>query len=104
MNELYEVLTPPEIEYLCAKTFTKKEILKMQWEIFETLDYDFHILTSNPFLFYYSAMMDFSEREYTMCSYIYKCALQDASMHKFTQSLMSFVTIYIVDSISLRRP
>lgn len=103
MNEIHDILTPSEIEHLCAGAFTQKEILKMEWNVFQTLDFDIHIRYTNPFLFYYAAMLNMNDEEYAMCSFLYKLSLLDHKIYKFTPALISFVCIYIVDRIIQNR-
>jgi hypothetical protein len=103
MNEIHDILTVSEIVHLCAGAFTHKEILRMEWNVFQTLDFDIHIRYTNPFLFYYAAMLDMKDEEYAMCSFLYKLALMDHQIYKFTPSLISFVCVYIVDRIIHKR-
>ena len=85
--------------YVCDKTFTKEEILKMEGTILQILDFNILSVSSLNFLARFSKLANLDEKNYMLSRYLIEMALLDYKMLKYSQSLIASAAIYLVNKI-----
>ena len=78
------------------KAYTKEEILNMEDEVLKQLEFNIVFPTSNDFYNILSKLFNFDKRQYFLGKYFIEMALIDYNMLKYSGSVISAASIYLV--------
>lgn len=101
----YEEIFPPEIQelvYITDKAYTKKDILEMESDIIETLDYQFCVPTTHTFLCRFLKAAHADRTMVQLCCYLVERSLQEYSLVKFLPSQIAAAAVLIA-RVSMHR-
>lgn len=99
----YEEIYAPEIRdfvYITDKAYTKEEILQMENEILQTLNFNITVPSSMRYLEVYNYYLKLDESSFMFCRYLLELFLVDYKMLKYNPSLVASSTIYITLKIT----
>eukprot|EP01121_Diplochlamys_sp_Union-15-3_P005588 TRINITY_DN15918_c0_g1_i1.p1 TRINITY_DN15918_c0_g1~~TRINITY_DN15918_c0_g1_i1.p1 ORF type:complete len:237 (-),score=27.28 TRINITY_DN15918_c0_g1_i1:4-714(-) len=94
----YEEIYPPEINdfiYISDKAFTRDNILSMEIDILNTLQFNLTPVTPLHFLRRLSKAAKSDMKAHTLCKYIIEITLLDVKMLKFPPSKIAAAALYI---------
>lgn len=101
----YEEIYPPEIRelvFITDKAYNKQEILEMESDIIQTLDYKFTVPTIHTFLCRYLKAAHADRSMVQLCCYLTERSLQEYGMIKYLPSEIA-ATAVLIARISLKR-
>lgn len=103
----YEEIYPPEFRdlvYITDRAYNKQEILEMESEIVNTLQYQFTIPTVHSFLCRYLKSAHADRAMVQLACYLAERCLQEHSMIKFLPSTIAATAVYIARKSLSRHP
>lgn len=95
----YEEIGFPHISYFVeftAKTYTKTEILEMESDILNILNFELNLPSSINFYEILSLIYEFNKEEYKQGSFLLELYLLDATCNKYLQSHIALSVSYIL--------
>lgn len=98
-EEVYSVPHIKDLVYVCDKAYTKEEILEMEGNILQTLDFNLISVSPLKFLDHYGKLAQLEERNMMLSKYLVEMALLDFKMLKYTPSMIVCSSIYLVHKI-----
>lgn len=99
-EEVYGVPHIKDLVYVCDKAYTKEEILQMEGQILEALNFNLVTVSPLQFLEYYGQKLArLDEKNYNLCNYLVEMALLEYKMLKYTPSIIACAAIYLVHKI-----
>lgn len=101
----YEEIYPPELkdlEFITDRAYTVKEILNMECEVCNALEYNLTVPTVHTFLCRYLKAAHADRTMVQMACYLAERSLQEYSMQKFLPSVIAATAIH-ASRMSLRR-
>ena len=99
----YEEISVPDLAdlvYIADGAYDKGEIIKMEKEILDVIEYDITCGSSLKFLEIYNIILQMDEELYMLCRYFLELFLLDYTMLKYKNSLLAAVAIYIALKIT----
>lgn len=99
-EEVYGVPNIRDLVYVCDKAYTKEEIIKMEGQIIEALNFD--LISTSPlrFLEYYGTKVArLDEKNFMLCRYLIEMSLLEYKMLKYKPSMIACSAIYLVHKI-----
>lgn len=94
----FEELSPPLVDdflYLCDDAYTREELLKMETEILQQLDYDINIPVAYRFLRRFARAADASLETHTLARYIAESTLQEYQFVGVKPSMLAACAMYL---------
>jgi hypothetical protein len=85
----YEEIYPPTVKdfvYITDNAYTKEEVLEMESDILQTLDFDIQQTSSYRFLERYTKVMRSDSVTFFLAQYLLELGLLDSKMNKFLPS------------------
>ncbi|KRW98108.1 Cyclin-like protein [Pseudocohnilembus persalinus] len=98
-EEVYSVPHIKDLVYVCDKAYTKEEILSMEGQIIEKLDFNLISVSPLRFLDYYTKQIKMDEKNYMLCRYLIEMTLIELKMAKYKPSMIACASIYLVHKI-----
>lgn len=95
----YEEIYPPLLKDLANMTenaYSENDILKMEGEILETLDFDICYPSVGRFTEIISINFNFIQKDFHQASYLTECFMLDSAFNKYFPCLISFAVTYII--------
>lgn len=94
----YEEIYAPEVRdfvYITDKAYTKEEILKMEYSIIQTLD--FNLCTPSPYRFLerFTKIMNADSILFNLARYLIELPLIEYRMVKYTPSILAASAVYL---------
>lgn len=96
----YEEIYAPEIKdfvYITDKAYTKEEILQMEGNILNILEFNLTFTSSLNFLEKYAILMNLDEKMLMLAKYLLELALVEYKMISYSSSLMACSALYIIN-------
>lgn len=103
----YEEIYPPELRdlvYITDRAYNKKEILEMESEIVNSLEYEFTVPTVHTFLCRYLKAAHADRTMVQLACYLTERTLQEYSMLRFLPSKLAATAVYISRKSLNRHP
>lgn len=103
----YEEIYPPELRdlvYITDRAYNKQEILEMESEIVNTLQYNFTIPTAHSFLCRYLKAAHADRTMVQLACYLAERSLQEYSSVKFLPSVVAASAVYVARKSLKRHP
>ena len=94
----YEEIYPPIVKdfvYITDNAYTKDEILDMERDMLETLQFDIQITSSHRFLERYSKIQKADQLIFNMSRYLLELALVNYKMTKYRSSNLAASALYL---------
>ena len=94
----YEEIYAPEVRdfvYITDKAYTKEEILQMENQMLEVLDYNITVPSSFRYVEIYNYFLNLDENSFMFCRFLLELFLVEYKMLKYNPSLLASATIYI---------
>lgn len=94
----YEEIYPPIVKdfvYITDNAYTKEEILEMEKDMLQTLDFDIQITSSYRFLERYAKVQKVDQLIFNMSRYLLELALVNYKMIKFRSSNLAASSLYL---------
>ena len=94
----YEDIYPPEIKdfiYMTDNAYTKEELIKMENDILDKIQFNMTFPTSFRFLEIFKKILKLKEIDYYRCRFLLEIALFDYNCCHFSQSLIAATTIFL---------
>jgi cyclin B len=94
----YEEIYPPIVKdfvYITDNAYTKEEILDMERDMLQTLDFDIQITSSYRFLERYAKIQKADQLLFNMSRYLLELALVNYKMIKFRNSNLAASALYL---------
>jgi histidinol phosphatase-like enzyme len=98
----YEEIYPPEITdfvYICADTYTKKQIIDMEKRLLMALCHDLNKPTQLEFLRRYSKITMTNSREHAMAKYLLEQGLLECNLSRERPSVKAAAAVILAKSI-----
>lgn len=98
----YEEIYAPEIKdfvYITDKAYTKEEILEMEGNILNTLDFNLTCNSSLIFMERYASLLNFDEKMMMFGRYLIELTLIEYKMIKYLPSMIACSTLYLINKI-----
>lgn len=95
----YEEISFPHISYFVectAKTYTKQEILEMESEILNVLNFELNLPSCISFYEIISLIYELNKEEYRIGCFMLELYLLDAKCNKYNQSHIALAVCYII--------
>jgi cyclin B len=102
----YEEIYPPEVRdfvYITDKAYTKEEILAMEVEILNALEFNVTSPSSYRFLELYANLAQLSQEDFTLTHYIIEVSTIESKMIRYSPSLITAAGIYLTNKIRKRQ-
>ena len=98
----YEEIYAPEVRdfvYITDKAYTKEEILKMEFLLLTTLDYNICTPSSFRFLERYAKIAQFDVKRFSMAQYLIELPLIEYKMLKYHPSYLAASAVFLTNKI-----
>lgn len=101
-EETYQIPDLDDLVYFAAKAFSKSDIIKMEADIIETLDFDLIMTTSYKFLEPLSKICNMDMKNFYLAQYVLELSLLNIKFLKYKPSLLASSAIYLINKIRKR--
>ena len=101
-EETYQVPQIDDLVHFSAKSFTKDQIIKMEADIIEVLDFNLIFETSFKFFQPLSKICKMEQKNFHLAQYVLEMSLLDTKFLEFKPSLMASSAIYLINKIRKR--
>ena len=101
----YEEIYAPEVRdfvYITDKAYTKEEILKMEYSILQTLDFDITSPSSYRFIERFSKVISADTPLFNLARYLIELPLIEYRMLKYSPSILAASAVYLSQKIMKR--
>ena len=96
----YEEIYPPTVKdfvYITDNAYTKEEVLEMESDILQTLDFDIQQTSSYRFLERYTKVMRSDSVTFFLAQYLLELGLLDSKMNKFLPSEQAAASVLFAE-------
>jgi len=96
----YEEIYPPTVKdfvYITDNAYTKEEVLEMESDILQTLDFDIQQTSSYRFLERYTKVMKSDSVTFFLAQYLLELGLLDSKMNKFLPSEQAAASVLFAE-------
>jgi len=103
----YEEIYPPEVRdyiFISANTYTREDVLRMERQIFQTLDFNLTFPTIFPFLKRGLQVMEADTRTQQLSQYLAELSLLDVRMLAYSPSVVASSCIYLSNKFLSKEP
>lgn len=101
-EETYQIPEIDDLVHFSAKAFTKQELIKMEADILETLEFDLIMTTSYRFFEPLAKISNMDVKNYHLAQYVLELSLLDVKFLEYKPSLMASSAIYLINKIRKR--
>lgn len=94
----YEEIYPPELKdfvYITDNAYTNKDILKLEYEVLRTLEFNVTTPSTFRFLERYSKLLGVSERAFKLAWYLIELPLIEYKMLRYKPSMVSSAALFV---------
>lgn len=101
----YEDIYPPYVKDFCFITdnsYTKHEMIEMEVDILETLEFKITWPTSLRFLERYSKLAQFDDTMFLMARYILELSMIELPMHKWKPSMQACASMFLTKKVLVK--
>ena len=98
-EETYQVPELDDLVHFAARTFTKQEIIKMEAEIIQELNFDLVTITSFRFFEPLGKLSKMDSKNYHLAQYVLELSLLEIKFLEYKPSLVASAAIYLINKI-----
>ena len=94
----YEEIIVPPIDHFIEMTdnaYTKEQVIKQEWQILHTLEYDITFPTVYRFLERYSKLANCDEQTFLLAAYLCELTVLEVKMNRWLPSRIACAAIYL---------
>jgi hypothetical protein len=98
-EETYNVPEVKELVHLSANAFTKSDVLRLEADILQTLDFNLIMNNTLKFMEPFTRLIEMSSKNMHLTQYILELSLLDMNFLKYKPSLLAAASVYLVNKI-----
>ena len=101
-EETYQVPEVDDLVHYAARAFTKQDVIRMEADIIETLNFDLIMGTSYRFFEALGKISHMDGKNFHLAQYVMELSLLDAHFLEYKPSLLASAAIYLINKIRKR--